>query len=337
MGSTYINLKRAGKTIVPLALVLILSACNQTKESGKARHFATPALEVQDLLQTGENAFRKGDIKLAHSCFSEALKVAEQADRYSRSVALALNDLALTTSIDRDQTPSGKKNLAQAIAYQKRALELEERYSGSQSTDVAFDLNNLGAWYGANLQWKEGAEALERSAKIREKALGPNSPLLAVTLGNLAENYSQQKRTVEAIDLYKRQAKIYKTIDSPTEAARASDKVAGLYQDLGKNDEAAKVLSEVLSLREKAFGKDSLLVAETLNNMGVCQLAMGKNTEAEPLFARAYKIVCKQDDQDIIKAVATGYKKCLEKLGKTAEAQKLFAGTKSDERLQTPK
>lgn len=307
--------------VLSLVMTTALTACSGSTAGPGADKIH--GQEVHDLLKTGENAFRQGDVKLAHQCFREALKAAEQTDRYSRNVALALNDLALTTSIERDKTVDGKKNLSQAIAYQVRALELEERISGAESLDVAFDLNNLGVWYGNNSQWQEGAEALERAAKIREKKLGAKHALLAVTLGNLAENYSHQKREDEAIALYTRIAKIYEESGSPTEAARAFDRAASIYQDQGKTDAAISVLKQVLTLREKVFGKDNILVAETLNNIAVCDLTTGRSNEAEPLFARAYKIVKTQKDVEIIESVKTGYLKCLQKLGKRAEAEKL--------------
>ena len=307
--------------ILPLLLTTVVTACSS--KGNRQSSDKNSGQVVHDLLQTGESAFRRGDVKLADKCFNEALKTAMDADRYGRNVALALNDLALTTSIDKDNTKAGKKNIPQAIAYQKRALELEERLSGAESLDVAFDLNNLGVWYGNNDQWKEGAAALERAANIREKKLGEKNALLAVTLGNLAENYSHQKRYDEAIGLYRRAAEIYEADGSPTEAARAHDKEAGLYLDQNKTSAAVEVLRQVLALREKAFGKDNILVAETLNNIAVCEMTSGHNDAAVPLFDRAYKIVKKQPDREIIESVKTGYLKCLKKLGKNAEAEKL--------------
>ena len=314
--------RSASLVVLPLLLATIVTACGSTK-ADKAENSKSSGHVVHDLLQTGESAFRRGDVKLADKCFNEALTAAMQADRYGRNVALALNDLALTTSIDKDRSPAGKKNLPQAIAYQKRALDLEERLSGAESLDVAYDLNNLGVWYGTNEQWKEGGEALARAAKIREKKLGEKSVLLAVTLGNLAENYSHQKRYDEAISLYNRAATIYENDGSPTEAARAHDKEAGLYLDQGKTAPAVKVLRQVLALREKAFGKDNILVAETLNNIAVTEMTAGHNAVAEPLFDRAYKIVKKQSDREIIDSVKMGYRKCLQNMGKNAEAEKL--------------
>ena len=192
--------KTALALVMTLGLACTLTSCNRIK------HLPLPASEsklktnVKDLLQTGESAFRRGDIELAHTCFGQALKDAERLGKDHPLAALALNDLALTAASDKTSGHDQKKNLAQAIAYQQRAVELEEKLYGKDSAYVAYDLNNLGSWYGANSQYKEAGQVLARSLTIGEKVLKPNDALLAFTMTNLGNNYLSQKRYVEAED-----------------------------------------------------------------------------------------------------------------------------------------
>jgi tetratricopeptide (TPR) repeat protein len=310
-----------------LILGLTLTACSNTvKDEIPATGPAKTQSVCIDLLQTGENAFKKGDVQLANTCFSQALKEAEKLGKDDKNVALALNDLALTTALDKNKTGTVKKNLPLAIAYQKRSVEIEEKLYGHENDYVAYDLNNLGAWYNANGQYKEGEQVLLRAAKIREKVQAGKSLPLALTLANLGDNYIKQKRFSEAAGLLKRSSEIYLTNDHQANAAAAINSLAQAYQDQGKYKEAEASLEQVLSMREKAFGKDHIVVAEALNDKAVCLLKQGKNREAEPLFQEALSIAQKKGDKDIIASVVAGYGKCLDKLGKKAEAAKMRKG-----------
>ncbi|MBU6453341.1 MAG: tetratricopeptide repeat protein, partial [Cyanobacteria bacterium REEB67] len=266
-----------------------------------------------DLLATGQSALGRGDVKLADRCFGEALLAAEKLGKEDKHVAMALNDLALTTATNPDKTVAKKDKLNKAIAYQKRSIGIEEKVYGAESENVAFDLHNLGVWYGLNQQFKEGEAALRRAAKIREKRFGKNSDRLGVTLGSLASNLRNQKRYAEATVLLQRAADIYKETDRATaagklaphalERSRVLNGLADIDKEQDNFQQALLILTEVLDLREKIFGQDSLLVAETLHNMGTCQIKLGKNAEALALLKRALTIIKKGHAPEISAAV----------------------------------
>jgi tetratricopeptide (TPR) repeat protein len=320
---------RLSPVLVQILLALIiastLAAC-KSLPGAKTQHEPQPL--CLELLATGESAFSKGDVETADKCFREGLKEAEKSGKDDKNVALALNDLALTTAVNKTKTGTVKEKLPQAIAYQKRSVEIEKKIYGIENAYVAYDLNNLGAWYNANQQYKEGGEALEQAVKIREKVLGPKSVLLAFTEANLAESYAKQKRYADAARLLTKSKAIYAQNNQPLEAARVAESLADLFQDEKKFDQAEVTLKEVLSDRENALGKNSMMVAETLNSLAVCLLQDGKYKEAEPLFSRSLTIVQKGGDHEIIASVVAGYGKCLDKLGKKTEAKKLRQSVK---------
>ena len=67
-------------------------------------------------------------------------------------------------------------------------------------------------------------------------------------------------------------------------------KTATLYQQ-GRYSEAARVAEEALTVAEKTFGPNHLLVAKSLENLAGLYRAQGKYSEAEPLYKRTLKIL----------------------------------------------
>jgi tetratricopeptide (TPR) repeat protein len=315
-----------------LLIALLLLVSPAVSAPGASAASADTAAACLDLLATGQSALGRGEVKLADKCFVEALAEAEKLGKEDKHVAMALNDLALTTATNPDKTIAKKDKLSKAIAYQKRSIAIEEKVYGLESENVAFDLHNLGVWYGLNQQLKEGEAALRRAAKIREKLFGKNSDRLGVTLGSLASNLRSQKRFAEATTLLQRAADIYKETDKATaagklaphalERSRVLNELADIYQDQGNFQQGLVILAEVLNLREKIFGLDSLLVAETLHNMSACQIKLGRDAEALVMLKRALTIVKKGRDPEITAAVSSTYKTAELNLAKKTGAAK---------------
>jgi tetratricopeptide (TPR) repeat protein len=289
-----------------VGIVISLEASTGASAAGPA----DPATACADLLQAGESRLNKGDIATADRCFHQALIEAEKLNKTDKRVALVLSDLALTSAINPDKAITKKAKLDKAIAYQKRAVEIDEMAYGADAENVAFDLQNLGAWYGMDDMPKEGEAALRRAVAIREKFSAANNPRLAMSLGSLAEMLKKQKRDIEALACYKRAATIYKAADRPAEQSRVLNAEATLLEDQDNYKEAQSIIVEVVQLRERATGKDTLLVAESLHNLAVCDMKLGNNKEALPLLKRALVIVQKSQDKEITATVQATLKKC---------------------------
>jgi kinesin light chain len=72
----------------------------------------------------------------------------------------------------------------------------------------------------------------------------------------------------------------------------------------GRFKDAANLLNEALSIREKTLGRDHAAVAATLNNLAVLHAKRNKFKEAEPLCQRALEIrekVLGNDHPDVAK------------------------------------
>ena len=68
----------------------------------------------------------------------------------------------------------------------ERALAIDEREHGDDSTEVASVLNNLGSAYGKLGDHAKKRDMLERALAIKERAYGRDHAEVAITLFNLA-------------------------------------------------------------------------------------------------------------------------------------------------------
>lgn len=81
------------------------------------------------------------------------------------------------------------------------------------------------------------------------------------------------------------------------EANRLNKQVVQLHKE-GKDDEAIRLATRVLEIREKALGTDDKLVASALFNLGELYISKRKYESAEPFYKRALAILEKTPGLD---------------------------------------
>ncbi|XP_027338711.1 nephrocystin-3 isoform X2 [Abrus precatorius] len=126
---------------------------------------------------------------------------------------------------------------------------------------------------------KEGRELLEECLLITERYKGKEHPSLVTHMVNLATSYSRSKNYAEAEHLLRRSLQImikHKGTDDPSISFPMLHLAVTLYH-LKQDEEAEKFALEVLHLREKAFGEDSLPVGEALDCLVSIQTRLGKD------------------------------------------------------------
>src|SRR5262249_21511651 len=82
---------------------------------------------------------------------------------------------------------AGKYDEAQAA--NQRALDIREKWLGSDSLELAAPLNNLAFVYRDKADYAKAEQLFRRALDIREKALGPQHPSVAGAANNLAILY----------------------------------------------------------------------------------------------------------------------------------------------------
>lgn len=121
--------------------------------------------------------------------------------------------------------------------------------------------------FGFNLEpprGQEGRELLEECLLITEKYKGKEHPSSATHLLNLAASYSRSKNFVEAERLLRICLEIMTKTVGPDDQSITFPMLhlgVTLYH-LNRDEEAEKLVLEVLCIREIAFGKDSLPVGK---------------------------------------------------------------------------
>ncbi|MCK4856500.1 MAG: tetratricopeptide repeat protein, partial [candidate division Zixibacteria bacterium] len=107
------------------------------------------------------------------------------------------------------------QNLDSAILVSCLALERAEKEYGTEDTNVARVLNQLGLCYYYTGDYTRAETLYKRSLTVRENVLGPKHPDVAQSLNNLAALYSAQGKYEQTEPLYQRALKILEQILGP--------------------------------------------------------------------------------------------------------------------------
>jgi CHAT domain-containing protein/Tfp pilus assembly protein PilF len=249
----------------------------------------------------------------------EELRVATDTDR-------ALQETRKQLEEARKLRGAGKYNEALPLA--ERALEIRERFLGTEHRDVAAAVNRLASIYTDRGEYVKAEPLYRRALAIREKALGKDHPDTAASINDLALLYRAQGKYVEAEPLYKDALDIYEKAlgkDHPN-TARSLNNLALLYRAQGKYAEAEPLFRRALHILEKALGKDHPDTALSLNNLALICSAQGKYAEAESLYKRAldiYEKVLGKDHPDTALTLSNLAALCYSR-GKYGEAEPLY-------------
>ncbi|KAL3342291.1 hypothetical protein AABB24_026355 [Solanum stoloniferum] len=140
---------------------------------------------------------------------------------------------------------------------------------------------------------EEGRMLLEECLLITEKFKGEGHPSSVSHLVNLATSYSQSKLFAEAERLLRMSLQIMFKNVSPDDQSITFPMLhlAVTLYNLNRNEEAEKHALEVLRIRERAFGENSLPVGEALDCLVSIQTQLGKDDgELLELLKRVLKI-----------------------------------------------
>ncbi|MBL0126071.1 MAG: toll/interleukin-1 receptor domain-containing protein [Flavobacteriales bacterium] len=174
----------------------------------------------------------------------------------------------------------------------RRALDIDEKSSGTDHPRVAIRLSNLAGLLLATNRFAEAEPMMRRALDIDEKSYGSNHPLVAKDLNNLAQLLKATNRLAEAEPLMRRalviDEKSYGS-DHPSVAIRLNNQ-AQLLQATNQLAEAEPLMRRALDIDEKSHGPDHPSVARDLNNLAALLQATNRLIEAEPLMRRALDI-----------------------------------------------
>jgi CHAT domain-containing protein/Tfp pilus assembly protein PilF len=217
---------------------------------------------------------------------------------------------------------------AEAESWAKKAIDLAQAETGTDSVAYGTSLNNLALIDEDQGRYAEAEPLFKRALAIREKALGPDHAYVAISLNNLATLYYYQGRYAEAEPLFKRALAIREKALGPdhTDVAESLNNLAQLYGRQGRTAEAEPLYKRALAIDEKALGPDHPNVAAGLNNLAGLYEDQGRYAEAVPLQKRALEIVEKAvgPDHPYVATSLNGLASLYEDEGRYAEAEPLY-------------
>ncbi|KAL6533337.1 hypothetical protein OROMI_027449 [Orobanche minor] len=281
-----------------LGTAKVLSTSGKATEAIKMYHQVIKILEsiregedkqlIVPLYALGNLLVKEGKISDAERSFSRVLNIfiGSYGEKDGR-VALAMCSLA--------KVKCAKGNTNEAIDLYKRAIQIIR-----DSKDMAFDGKvvqkmrvDLAELLHAVGRGGEGRALLEECLSITEKSKGKDSPSLVPHLINLATSYSRSKNFAEAERLLRLSLQIMmKTVapDDPSITFPMLHLAVTLY-NLHHDEEAERLAMDVLCIREKAFGRESLPVGEALDCLVSIQKRLEKDdSEVLELLKRVLRI-----------------------------------------------
>ena len=212
----------------------------------------------------------------AESLFERALRLTEQSQGQANGYyAEGLGNLATDYRLQSEYI--------KAEPLFRRTVALNEKLYGANSFPFAHSLSDLGEC----LYWENRDVEAE---KLLRQALSIERPL-ADTLQDGTRNYlalTLERRAAfpEAAQLLRESNAIARTVHGKQSADYliSLHNLAGAQIDMGDLEGAARSDQEVLSIRQKIWGRDHPDTAYSLNNLGWIYLELGRWQLAEPLL-----------------------------------------------------
>ena len=176
-----------------------------------------------------------------------------------------------------------------ALPLAKKALEIKKSYFGSESAEVAVELNNLAMVYSSLGDYVMAEPLFERALEICQKIFGPEDTIVAQNLCNLGDHYRERAEYSKAESLLKRALEIYNNVPRAKDLGKAwtLNNLGLLYRDLGDYSKAVTLLHMSLDFLENTIETENPHIAKILNSLAEIYCVLGEYSKAESFFNRA--------------------------------------------------
>ncbi|XP_022891097.1 nephrocystin-3 [Olea europaea var. sylvestris] len=253
----------------------------ESSRGGENEELAVPLLALGNLL------VKEGRAPDAESPFNRILIYVNTYGEKDGRVGLAMCSLA--------QVKCAKGDVNEAIDLYKKALQILEDSKYMELDDIAMEQMrvDLAELLHATGRGEEGRAILEKCLLINEKYKGKEHPSSVPLLVNLATSYSRYKNFVEAERLLSISLQIMMKTVPPDDQSLTFPMLhlAITLYNLNRDEEAEKLALDVLRIREKAFGRESLPTGEALDCLVSIRSRSGKDdSELLELLKRVLRI-----------------------------------------------
>jgi serine/threonine protein kinase/Flp pilus assembly protein TadD len=182
---------------------------------------------------------------------------------------------ALVRDIDRYLASEPLEARPDSISYRLGKFERRHRLALSAASLTLAAVMGMAVFYTVRLRRARNAAQAETARTKRIQQFMQN----LFSGGDEAEGPSDNLRVVTLLDRGVQEAK---TLGSdPAVQADLYETLGGLYEKLGKFDEADQLLREALDRRKSLYGPDNEEVAKSLVDLGLLRADQARYTEAE--------------------------------------------------------
>jgi len=212
----------------------------------------------------------------------------------------------------------------QSLIAARAALELRELELGSDSTELANELFDLGQTLAMLGRVDEALPLVERQLAMRLQTLGPEHPATALTQQLRATCLTKLGRLDEALKLQQAAAAVIESAYGKGHPAtvKPMGSVASLLSSLGRHDDAIALARQALAIVDKP-GTDSTLLAVMRVHLAEVLVDGDQAGEALPLLEQGRAVLEKNQPAGFIPLSTTlellGH--ALLALGRPAEAR----------------
>ncbi len=244
---------------------------------------------------------------------SEALRLAGSMAKAIRRSQVARGENADRSSDEKTFTEetaagaaagNGETDYEAAEGFYRRAVERAARFEGSNPSDLAASLTNLGNFYSDLGRREEALRAAVRASEIDQQLAAQNpdafEPDLAGSLSNLGNRYGALGRREEALQAAERASEIYQRLAAQNPDAFEPD-LAGSLNNLGRSysalgrweeslqavERASEIYLRLAGQNPDAFESD---LAMSLSNLGSSYSVLGRREEALRAVEQAVEI-----------------------------------------------
>ncbi|KST62245.1 tetratricopeptide repeat protein [Mastigocoleus testarum] len=171
--------------------------------------------------------------------------------------------------IDKANKLREQGNYREAISFQEKALEIQEKVLGKEHLKIAITLNDLAEFYQLQGLYLKVEPLYLRSLKINERNNDDVCPHIASSLNGLGKLYQGRGIYARAERMYLRSLAIREKVlgKKHPDVAESLYNVAEIYRLRGNYDASEAFYLRSLAIREKIFGKKHPKVVKTLDGL----------------------------------------------------------------------
>jgi non-specific serine/threonine protein kinase/serine/threonine-protein kinase len=178
-----------------------------------------------------------------------------------------------------------KKDITVRELLDRAARGIEGKFSGQETTEAAIR-QTLGDAYSALARYSEAEKHLLRSLKLRKDKLSADSPDTLATMNSLAGVYAARGEEPKADSLYTEVLDARRRIlgAAHRDTLQTMNDYGSLEISRGHYNRAESLFREAVELTTSS---GQVPDCESVNNLGVAYLCLGRFKEAEPLLKQA--------------------------------------------------